>query len=493
MKAVKDPHEIRFESDSFATDDMQMYHMSGRETISQLFEFIVDVVIPAGGSKPDMEEALLASATLVFSRNGEEERRIHGMVATIDQLYDIDPEVGSLFSLRFVPHVYTLTLAKTQDVFLDTSVPALIEDKLRNHGVEASGYNMTSLIANYPQREFIVQYQETDLAFVSRLSEHLGISFYFDHAGGWDQLVFCDNNDGFLQSDANGALQLDRHYQGDGVYEFRCSVNAIPAMYMMMEYNYRTPDVDLTSTHESAIGAVGGIVEWGSHFKDLGEGQALAKIRAEELEATKITYRAASNDCTISAGFRYTIEGHADFDGVELLVTEVTHEAHLTTQLGFGQADKSGYRNRFKAIPASQTYRPPRITPRPRISGLVHGIVEPQEMESVEPNPRIDGEGRYWIKFLFDMVPLGERKASRPVRRAQPTVGARYGMHFPLRPGIEVLMAFVNGDPDRPIVVGAVHNARTPNHVDTNNALQSVIETVSGVKMTFKDPTLRRP
>ncbi len=480
--------KAHLEPDEFA--DLQIYHLSGREAISRLFEFVIDVVVPAEGAKLDVQEVMLASAILVLSRDGEEERRIHGVIAGIDQRYDADPEAGSLYTLRLVPHVHSLTLVKTQDMFLDTSVPDLIEGKLESHGVASTGFSMASLTADYPERELIVQYQETDLAFVSRLTEHLGISFFFDHEGDWDQLVFCDSNDGFLRPKRGATLEMRKRDQGSGLYELRASTNAIPAMSMVMDYNYRTPDVDLTSSYDSEIGDVGGVVEWGSHHKDPAAGARLAQIRAQEHEARRLVYEGASTSCAVSAGYRYTIDGHPDLEGSELLVTEVEHEGHFTTLLGLGQQETGGYHNRFKAIPASQTYRPPRITPRPRIPGLVHGIVEPLEMEDVEPNPRIDGEGRYWIKFLFDMVPLGEQRASHPVRRAQPTVGARHGMHFPLRPGVEVLMGFVNGDPDRPIVLGAVHNARTPNVVVDKNALQSVIETVSGVKMTFKDPTL---
>jgi len=154
---------------------------------------------------------------------------------------------------------------------------------------------------------------------------------------------------------------------------------------------------------------------------------------------------------------------------------------------GGGDAEESDYKNTFVGIDAKQHYRPPRVTPRPRIHGLLTGIVEAKSSTDVERYARVDDEGRYWIKFLFDNVPLGERRASRPVRRAQPTVGPDYGMHFPLRPGIEVVMAFVNGDPDRPIIVGAVHNTRTPNPVMSKIGRTNMLKTASGIKMRFKD------
>src|SRR5690606_28914516 len=137
----------------------------------------------------------------------------------------------------------------------------------------------------------------------------------------------------------------------------------------------------------------------------------------------------------------------------------------------------------FVAIDTVQPYRPPRITPRPRIPGLLTGVVEAKSSTDVERYARIDAEGRYWIKFLFDTVPIGERRASRPIRRAYTNVGSDYGMHFPLRPGVEVVMAFVNGDPDRPIVLGAVHNTRTPNPVMDKIGRTNMIKTASGIRM----------
>ena len=114
-------------------------------------------------------------------------------------------------------------------------------------------------------------------------------------------------------------------------------------------------------------------------------------------------------------------------------------------------------------------------------------MVETDAQGAVGKFAKIDGEGRYVVKFLFDTAPPGERKASRAVRRIQPTAGPNYGMHFPLRPGVEVLMVFIDGDPDRPIIVGAVPNPVTPTPVDAGVSTKNRIRTESGVLFEIED------
>lgn len=491
MAAAPEPVQFRIETTAFDHQVAQVFRVTGSESISQLFDFVVDFGMPADAAALSADEILLTDIGLVMLSEGEEGRTIHGIIAGLERRYELDDKRGRVYRLHLVPHAHTLKLAKTQDIFLDTTIPQLVAEKLALHGLEQNAVSMLGLNANYASREFVVQFDETDLAFISRLTEHLGISFFFDQSSGTDRIVFCDSNSGFGTADSTRPLTLHKRDEGVGLFELKSAHQLIPAVFMMMDYNYRTPNADLSSAHESETGNLGGVVEWGAHHKSLAEGNALAKVRAEESESTQHIFEGLSNDCSIAAGHSVIIEGHADLDGLELLVTEVVHEASTASEMGLGAEQNSPYRNRFKAIARSQTYRPPRRTAKPRIAGLITGVVEPKDVDELEGNPKLDANGRYRIKFLFDTVPLGERQASHPVRQAQPSVGPNHGMHFPLRPGIEVVLGFVNGDPDRPIVVGALHNARTPSHVTTKNALENVVQTASGVRMVFRDGPLK--
>jgi type VI secretion system secreted protein VgrG len=170
----------------------------------------------------------------------------------------------------------------------------------------------------------------------------------------------------------------------------------------------------------------------------------------------------------------------------ELLVFDVTHEATIPV---FGEAERDDaqyhYANAFRAVPKGFTYRPPRLTPKPRIDGVVTGTIQPGPNGETGGIAQLDAEGRYTVQLHFDTAQPGEQKASHPIRMAQPFAGPSYGMHFPLRRGTEVLVAFVNGDPDRPVIVGALYNATSPNPVVASNATTHQIKSSSGVLFEF--------
>ncbi|MCA9298208.1 MAG: hypothetical protein KDA28_04030, partial [Phycisphaerales bacterium] len=188
---------------------------------------------------------------------------------------------------------------------------------------------------------------------------------------------------------------------------------------------------------------------------------------------------------TLSAGARLTITGHPILDSIELLLVRVEHHGRFLAYGTASGADES-YRAVFEAIPAAVPYRPPRVTPKPKIVGVVSGITEADPGVSTE-RAWIDEHGRYLVRMLFDTAAPGERKASLPIRMAQAHSGPGYGVHFPLRPGVEVLIAFIGGDPDRPVIVGSVPNALTPTPVVDRDATMHRIRTWSGVLVEIDD------
>jgi type VI secretion system secreted protein VgrG len=255
----------------------------------------------------------------------------------------------------------------------------------------------------------------------------------------------------------------------------------------MQDYNYRSPHLDLTATHESPLGHGGGVVEYGAHHKTPAEGARFSKIRAEERDAQNRVFVGASDLPAFAAGARFKLDDHPRLGDVDLLLVEVEHRFEQVVGTHGGQGGQ-GYRNTFRATLAERAYRPPRVTPRPRMHGVITAVTEPAAEGQADCYAKIDGDGRYHVAFYFDTVAPGSRtRPSRPVRMMQPHAGPGYGMHFPLKPGVEVLITFVDGDPDRPIIAGAVPNPATPSPVRRPNALENRIQTVSGVHMVFKD------
>ncbi len=178
----------------------------------------------------------------------------------------------------------------------------------------------------------------------------------------------------------------------------------MPSYYAVRDYNYRTPSVDLTGESEIPGAHAGGVIEYGAHHKTPDEGKALAAVRAEERRAGEVVYTARSTVAALAAGARVTVTDHPDLGSVELLVTEVTHHA-VQVVAGARLPDEPGYTNTFRAIPGDRQYRPPRVTPKPRIAGLVTGLVDPGPDGHGAGGAALDEQGRYRVRFLFDTTP----------------------------------------------------------------------------------------
>ncbi|WP_437974950.1 type VI secretion system tip protein TssI/VgrG [Sorangium sp. So ce295] len=477
---MKDILSARLDSGAFPAGSVELVELSGHETLAQLFAFEIRVVCKDPGGID--EEALLTEpAALVFSRGGHEERKLFGMVSVVnDALHTETMHLG--YSLTFVPRAWRLSLTETSEIFMDLTVPEIIKRKLERAGLSEADDFELRLNGSYEPREYVVQYQETDLQFVSRLAEHLGISFFFEHQSGRDVIVFTDDNSGFHP--IAGDEHVPFYARGDrrGVHRFEGTTRTIPNRYVVKDYNYRTPHLPLMATATVSGAAGGDIVEYGAHFKTPDEAQQLARIRAEELRATRRVFAGASDVQVLGAGARFTLEGHPRGD-MELLLVEVRHRLQQGA-LGTGTGHEDAYANEFRAIPFKTAYRPPRVTPKPRVHGVITGVVEAAAKSKYA---EVDETGRYHVRFLFDTSDAKEGRASRPVRMAQPHAGPGYGFHFPLRSGVEVILTCIDGDPDRPIIAGAVPNPQTPSTVEAKNAKRNVIRTGGGNEINIDD------
>jgi type VI secretion system secreted protein VgrG len=470
--------DIRIESKRLPCEDLRIRRITGVEAISRLFSFELLVLsVDPEGFAP--EDALGARIALVFEREGEEHRRVHGVVVQVDGPRFEESGLPA-YVLRVAPRAQRMELVKADDVFVDTPVPQIVTSKLDILGLGAD--TEMRLAGKYPPRELVIQHDETDLAFVSRLAEHLGVSFFFDQAGDRDRLVFTDHAAGFIA--ASGVHRYDRRDAERGVFALEARRRVVPSYYAVRDYDYQKPLLDLTAQHEIEA-QPGGIVEFGVHHHTPEEGRALAQVRAEEQESGRLVYVGQSDVLALASGAQARIEGYPAADPLDLLVIEVTHDASFP--IGFaGDVDRPIYRNTFKAVPSAVAYRPPRVTPRPRISGLVAGVIDPGPAGAKTYAP-LDEQGRYRVRFLFDNNPPGTRPASGPVRMLQGFVGENYGVHFPLKVGTEVLVGFVNGDPDRPVIVGAAPNPLKPSPVTSKNPAVNRIRTVSGITLDMVD------
>ncbi|EYF05688.1 type VI secretion system Vgr family protein [Chondromyces apiculatus] len=485
MQEDRIPVRISLDSPDFSCDHVQVREVQGKEAIGRLFSFDVEIVCIEDTEIP-VEQMLGASASLVFLIDGVEQRTLHGMIAAVEDRLDA-PGPFHHYRLRLVPRLHRATLIETQEVFLNTSVPDLIRQKLTLVGLAGADVEMR-LFGTYPEREMIVQYKETDLAFISRLVEHLGISFFFEHGSGRDVLVFTDGQQGFAPLPAKETVTYRPRGEQIDLFELSARAEVLPASYVMQEYNYRTPQLDLTSSHESPAGFAGGVVEYGAHFKTPEEGQHLAQLRAEERASRGTYYVGRSDECRFIPGATFKIDGHPRLDGTSFLVVEVEHHAVQPVAIVDSDGREHEYRNTLRLNLADKPYRPTRATQRPRIHGVVTAVVEPEADGEIGKMAQLDEQGRYTVRFTFDSSDVGARKlSSRPIRMIQPHAGPNYGHHFPLKPGIEVLMVFLDGDPDRPLILGSVPNPITPSPVTREVNLMHRIETSTGIIIEMRD------
>jgi type VI secretion system secreted protein VgrG len=480
--------EVRVAGEGFG-QNTRITRITGTERLGALYDFELHCVMPH--DEFDAEKLIGGDTHITWARGGVDIRTLRGLAIELDDLGEHQrgaktdlpipsdsPRLRS-FRVRVMPTAYRLTLVETQEVFLDKSVLDLVKDKLSLAGIEDLFESRT--MAAYPKREFVTQYRESDLAFLSRLLEHEGITYFFEDDGEKERLVLSDQNSGFGEP---REVQFDSRQGSAGIVEMIAEHRVTPGVYIVSDFNYRRAELDLAAQSPIEGGLGGGIIEYGSHHKSPEEGKALVKIRAEEVREKQLVYTGRARVSECRPGARLKVTGHPTLGDVDMVITEVRHESK-----GGESAAADTYEVSYRAIPADRTYRPPRATPKPKIYGIVNGLIDDIGTKS-ERFAQMDEDGRYIVRILFDTADASGRFASRWVRMAQPHVGPGYGMHFPLKPGVEVLLSFIDGDPDRPIIVGAVPNVSNPSPVNRAENTLNRLKSESGVVIEFGDRRL---
>jgi type VI secretion system VgrG family protein len=457
---------------------LEVHSLIGEETISQLFEYKLEILVAIGDAIDD-EKLVQTNASLQFTYQNQPVRTIHGKICGVRDSVVNRGATSLLYKLAFVPRAWLCTLHRRIDIYMEVTPLDIFKTVLERSGfVEGDDFEMR-IKSTFPVREFVVQYKETDWSFLSRIAEYWGICFFFEHNEERDRLIFSDQNEGFRDIEGSTSIYYQTHLD-DGsqasttwVSEFESQLQVIPNRYIARDYNYRIPTVDLTRKAVIDETSGGDIVEYGEHYKTPEEGDYLAAVRAEELRCGRRVYTGESSVVPMRAGCTCTLEEHPRGD-LELIVSHVRHNYQRN----------QAFSNTFQAVLKLTAYRPPRRTPKPRISGVVTGIID---AASKGQYAEIDAEGRYKVRFLFDTSDASDGQASRACRMAQPHSGEGFGMHFPLRPGTEVLITFIDGDPDRPIIASTVPNPKTASPVTGSNHARNIIRTGGGNEINIDD------
>ncbi|WP_437552174.1 type VI secretion system tip protein TssI/VgrG [Sorangium sp. So ce295] len=465
----------------------------GVEAISRPYRFEIFLSIPSeGDDDTDFAEMVGAKARLSIDRQSDTTPPyvFAGMLAGVDLLH----EFGGRALLRavLVPRLWGLTLSKHSRIFTKKSVPDVIRLVLEENGI--TGGDVELNLGSYEAEEHICQYRESDFDFISRWMEREGIFYYFEHTEDGEKLVLCDDKS--YPAEALGAPvryhpQTGEDRSASGSFRtFSCQHGALPSRVKLKDYDYVRPQFPLTGAAPVSQYGTGEISLHGERFFSADAGKRLAQLRAEEYLAREAVYQAAGARLHLRSGTTFELEDHprarlnAKYLAVELRHHGNQSAGHSDFAELAGLAHEEVYFVEVSAIPAATQFRAESRTAWPRIYGYENGTVDGSASSEYA---QIDDHGRYLVKFKFDEASPRDGSGSTYVRMMQPHGGGVEGFHFPLRRGTEVVLSFLGGDPDRPVISGVVPNVLTPSPVTSGNHTKNVIQTGGRNRLELED------
>ncbi|KXU86474.1 type IV secretion protein Rhs [Paraburkholderia monticola] len=431
---------------------------TGREALNATAEFRVRAI----GAAPPVALSGMTGQHATLSLVWGETPRVIDAVCTRAALLPGTVD-ASHYSLELRSWLWLLTLATNNRVFQGKTTQQIIEAVFKGHN--AIDYSF-SLTGNDEARDWCVQYAETDFSFVSRLCEEEGWFYFFKHESGKHTLVIADSNDAFEPLPGSATLAYTPGTSGlvETGQILYCEIVEQTATGVLAhsDYAFLTPASQLYSQAQADPDAPT-VYEYPGRYDTSAAASAITKRRIDALRT--VTRRLiGESDCrALMPGYKFTLTGHDSEDAnISWVVASVVHDA-----------DHHRYGNRFEAFPASTTWRPERVTRRPLMSTQTATVVGKDGEELWT-----DQYGRVKVQFHWDRDGKNDEQSSCWIRVAQPWASKRFGMQFMPRIGDEVVVTFVDGDPDRPLITGSVYNgANLPTYTLPDNQTQSGIKT----------------
>ena len=439
-------------------DALILRAVEGEEGVSRPFRFTLVMESEAASIDPAAVLGKPARVTIALPSGGE--RLVHGLVSRFRQAGSVEAHVR--YEAELVPWLWMLSLSMDCRIYQHLSVPEIVTAVFDELGYE--DYRL-QLVRSYPPREFCVQYRETHLDFVSRLLEDEGILYFFEHEAERHRLVLADHP--AMMPACPGLPELREAPTGsavwrDDVYTSLAIDRAVRTRAVALaDYSYLAPSASLVTSLASDGGAPEAF-DYPGGYVELAEGERYARLRLEAVEAGETTARGASRAPALTSGCKVVLtHGALGASGGEWLVVGVAHAARSGTLLAgdVGAAAGFAYDNTFTLAPADLPWRPPRRTPRPRVHGTQSALVVGPKGAEIHT----DAHGRVKLHFHWDRRSRRDDTSSCWVRCSMAWAGQGWGQFSVPRIGQEVLVDFLEGDPDRPVVVGRVYNAeQTP-------------------------------
>lgn len=449
---------LSFES-PLGEDKLFIRSLEGREAISDLFSFNLELV--STDFDIDIKDLIGTKVTIgIRMADGASFRYIRGVVSNAQALGG--DERLAVYSAEVVPDLWLLT--KTQDcrIYQNKTIPEVVTDVLSRYKVNNREISCTGA---HNAWVYCTQYRETAHDFISRLMESEGIFYYFEHLESATKLIVADSKSIHSACAGQSRFKIEKSYgRGanrleDVILSWETRRTYRSGKYTHRDFNYETPSTDLLH-EEPTREVVGGsdtfeVYDYPGEYEDRTDASGWAKLRMEEEEVEQRTYHGRGNGRAMMPGCKFELWNH---DKREMngwyVVTSVVHHAVEGSFLSGGQSEDSVYSNSFTCIPLDIPYRPARKTEKHVMRGLQTAIVVGPSGEEIYNEEM----GRIKIQFHWDRLGQKDADSSCWVRVMQPWAGKDRGTNFLPRIGDEVVVAFMEGDPDRPLVIGSVYN-----------------------------------
>ncbi len=461
--------------------ELRVIRFTASEALSGLFE----VNIELAGPEMEMDDIIDTPMTLEIA-SIDTHRFISGVCVSFE--YVGTTRELQLYEAQIVPWIWRLQFRQSSRIFQDMSTPDIIKKVLADAGMASSGFRL-DLSETYEPRNYCVQYQESDLAFLSRLLEEDGIFYFFEHTADDHILVFADHAG--AHPPIPGDPQLWFLQPGgdvrdcEDVHSFRFGERVRPGTVTMRDFNLHKPSERMEAQKAAKKNLELEMYSYPGGFQDPGrggshQGQTLAQLRLEAHQATRRVGSGTSDSPRLTAGHTFTLTGHmrASLD-IEYRVLQVLHTGKQSMVLEMDGSDgEFAYDNSFTVNELSVPFRVPQVTPRPVMRGLQTATVVGPTSEEVY----VDEHGRVKVQFHWDRDEPYNDTSSCWVRVSQVWAGQGWGTMFIPRIGHEVLVDFIEGDPDRPVITGRVYTGENqPPYSLPDEKTKSTIKSESSI------------
>ena len=458
-------------SSPLAKDELLLLSFEGAEYISNLFDFQIEVLSKNHSIKPED----LIGKTVTLKVQDKQKRTFHGYISRFS-FGEIKADKLRLYRLEMVPWLWFFSKTNSHRIFQDKTTKDIVTQIFEDLGFNDFEFKLSGAKA---KREYCVQHDESDLNFISRLLEEDGIAYYFEQKEGSHVLHLVDAANAYQECAETGFTYSkdkglnEKITQWEHLYEFR------KGKWSVSDYDFKMPTKSQLQTTDSTS-KFANVKEY-EHYeyittydfpgiKDL----TTKRIEAEEVPMNVI--EGTSSCSSFYAGGKFKISKHVfPKEQGSYIITSLKHRAFDNTYLA-GSQNNADYINEFTCIPDSVHFRPPLVHRKPRVYGPQSATVVGASGDEI----LVDEHGRIKVQFHWDREGKADDMSSCWIRVMQPWAGAGWGASFIPRIGMEVVINFFNGDPDRPIVTGCVYNGdNKPPYALPENKTQSGIKTRS--------------